>query len=267
MKKLLISLIFLPLLSFGPDRSAPTLNGAYQLVQVNGLASGKADPAKNQQTIKLLYNGHWTTLYQLSPSHKPGIKGGTYQVKDNKYHETKIFDSHQLLAGGSTLSFDYTLEKGKWLLRNFMSSEHSQKEPHEEYTSLLLEKEPLTYKNLEGVWQLRQTANGPASGADGIVKLKYYVYPMFVSLAYHPLTGQVIHFIGGRYFYDGKQVVEKVEYSSLSEVAAGSVHTTEITLHDHSFEQQSLDNNIGAYPEQHPSHRSNTDLWISAIAE
>jgi len=209
-------LFFLPVLFFSciiwsQDKA---LNGSYKIVKaVYGNENGNYNIDKTT-IIKIFKDGYWIgAFFNNQEKTFSGSGGGTYITKNGKYIETLNFYSWDSTAVGSTYNFNYKLASNRYFQEGKINSAKYQDYLIKEEFEKIEAKEPLQNNSLEGVWQL-ENANwgGEASGLGKVKEIKIYCYPRFAWAQYHPQTGQFIGAGGGTYSFDGKKLIEAIEY-------------------------------------------------------
>lgn len=191
--------------------SAQKPNGAY--------ISVAQDQQQKETTIKLFKDQHWMVAYPGSPS-KPfhGVGGGTFAIKDGKYVEKLDFFSLDSTAVGNEHTFAYQLTSSHFYQEGKVNTARYPDYLVKENYQRLDAEEPLQNTSLEGTWELQQAVWGDSKFGEGnykeVLGIKMYAYPRFAWVYYKPATRQVIAAGGGTYRFDGKKLLEKLEYHS-----------------------------------------------------
>lgn len=217
MKKILVSILLI--LATGPG-IAQKLDGAFILTggQHGDRILAKADVEK-EKIIKIFKNGYWIGAFFGNPQQPfNGTCGGTYKTEKGTYIETVDFYSWDSTAVGDTYSFKYSLSNDKYVQDGKMNSEKYPDYIIREEFSKLKSKIPLKDASMEGVWVLQDATWKDETGKESSVKnyeqIKIYSYPRFAYAQYNPATKQFIGAGGGTYQYDGKKLIERIEYST-----------------------------------------------------
>lgn len=216
MKKIIsLALIIFPALwSF----AQVSLNGAYKIVHAQyGTDTASWSNHKDTKIIKIFKDGYWIGAFFGSPN-KPfdGCGGGTYNTDNNKYIETLNFYSWDKTAAGKTFSFEYTLAGNTYTQRGKINSDRYKDYLIEEVFEKIGSPEGLKNNALEGVWQL-ENGQWPGIKTDepkfkNLREIKIYCYPRFAWAQYDSTTSEFIGAGGGTYQFDGKNLVENIEY-------------------------------------------------------
>ena len=196
--------------------SAQKLDGAFAVTAAQyGTDTVSKAELQKQHIVKIFKDGYWIATFFGDPKQPfNGTGGGTYTTNAGKYSETLSFYSWDSTAVGKTYTFDYTLNANKYHQQGNINSD--------KYKDYLIKEDfnrmdsDLSLKNasLEGVWKL--TNANWSEAADGSLKdleqIKIYSYPRFAWAQYNPKTGQFLGAGGGTYQYDGKMLVEHIDY-------------------------------------------------------
>ena len=201
------------------NKKHPPIDGAYTLV---GAQYGDSTLSQNDiaeyKTIKVLKNGYWmaATFFGSPKITVESASGGTYTLKDDKYIETVNFSSENGSAAvGKTYSFNYKLRGDTYTREGIISNDKCENCPiKEEYHKMALDK-GLRDTSLEGVWKTRESEwFGKKTEDPDLIHFKIYSYPRFAWGAYHSKGKDFIGVGGGTYHYDGKKLIEHLEYFS-----------------------------------------------------
>lgn len=219
------TIFLLLLILIGTPGDSQPLEGAFRITKAQyGNDTVTAGRLMGENIIKIFKNGYWIAAFFGNPKRPfSGCGGGTYETNDGKYKETLAYYSWDSTAVGRQYIFDYKLTPVSYMQTGYMESE---KYPHflikEEFKKLESEV-PLKNNSLEGVWQL-QSAVVDSSGKSvpqPFEQIKVYCYPRFAWAQYNLQTKQFIGAGGGSYQYDGKKLVEHIEYITY-DLALGS---------------------------------------------
>ena len=181
---------------------------------------------EKQKVIKIFKNGYWIGAFFGNPQQPfNGTCGGTYKTENGKYIETVNFYSWDSTAVGDTYSFNYSLNKDSYIQDGKMDSEKYPNYIIREEFAKLKSDIPLKDPSMEGVWVLQDATWKDVAGKENSVKnyeqIKIYSYPRFAYAQYNPVTRQFIGAGGGTYQYDGKKLIEHIEYTTYND-AIGS---------------------------------------------
>lgn len=114
------------------DGKPGALSGAWLITgrTVNGKATSNRPGAR--RTMKILSGTRFQWIaYNVDTKEFFGTGGGTYTTVDGKYTETLEFFSRDNSRVGSTLTFDFSIEEGRWRHKGLSSKG----EPIDEYWS------------------------------------------------------------------------------------------------------------------------------------
>ena len=114
------------------DGKPGALSGAWLITgrMVNGKATSNRPGAR--RTMKILSGTRFQWIaYNVDTKEFFGTGGGTYTTIDGKYTETIEFFSRDNSRVGSTLTFDFSIEEGRWRHKGLSSKG----EPIDEYWS------------------------------------------------------------------------------------------------------------------------------------
>jgi hypothetical protein len=238
-------IILLLLLVISTSTMAQKLDGAF--IVTGGQHGDKQlskDDVEKQKVIKIFKNGFWICAYFGNPQQPfNGTCGGTYKTEKGKYIETIDYYSWDSTAVGDTYSFNYKLDKNTYIQDGKMDSE---KYPdyviREEYTRLKA-KEPLKNSSMEGVWILQDAfwkdENGKENPVKNFEQIKIYSFPRFAYAQYNSQTKQFIGAGGGTYQYDGKKLVEHIEYTTYGDFLGSDYEVNILKQSDGSIQQVS----------------------------
>ncbi|HEY0678595.1 MAG TPA: hypothetical protein VGD17_09925 [Chitinophagaceae bacterium] len=177
------------------------IEGAYYLV------TDTASPA-GEVTMRMMREGYWIKASYLNSQIRTFTRcsGGTYLVKDGRCLQTKLFDSYEILETTPTDTFEISFGDAGFKLSNAEASEKYQRPKVDA---------ALTDTTLEGVWQM-VTAEwwGTKSSQQDFTQIKMFVHPCFMWVQYKPELNEFLGAGGGTYHYDGKQLLERLEFFS-----------------------------------------------------
>ena len=193
------------------------LDGAYKIIFAQHGSDTSIEAYEKTTIIKTFKNGYWITAFFGDPAKSfNGSGGGTYKIEGNHYTETLNFCSWDSTAAGQTYTFNYKLQGNKYTQESIINSpklkEHIIKENYEKINAA----SPLIDASLDGVWQLDSAIYADKKPGEFINRtaIKIYAYPRFAWAHYNSVTRQFIAAGGGTYQFDGKKVIEKLEYIS-----------------------------------------------------
>jgi len=192
--------------------------------------------ADDRFSIKVFQDGYWFVA-SLKKGNEvfSGMAGGTYDLSNGKYNESKEFYSWDSTAVGITTVFDYKITPTEFhqlgVLNTAKYPNYELKEIRERVTPA----EPLVDKGLEGAWKMQEGYWGGQSRFGegkyaGFSMVKIFAYPYAVYAYYDPVHKK---FDGGgvvRYQFDGKTLTETNELWSWDMKRRGKVETHKITL-------------------------------------
>ena len=207
-------LIFLLLLLSACQVKEPELEGSYILVDVNKGDSIllKKDSA-NRKTIKIIMNGYWLSA-TFSSNKKAAVEnasGGTYKVENNQYIETLSFLSEDESLVGKVYSYSYRLHNSNYVFDMIMANTKCENcFTGEEYFKIESDNR-LKNASLEGAWKMKE---GQAGYTDNNEIIRLFAYPSFIRTIYSLEEKRFINTYGGTYQFDGKELIEKIEYSN-----------------------------------------------------
>ena len=215
-------LIFLLLLLSACQVKEPELEGSYSLV---GVKKGdavllKEDTAK-RKTIKIIKNGYWLSA-TFSSDKKATVEnasGGTYKVENNRYVETLSFSSQDEFLVGKVYSYSYKLHNSNYVFDRIMGDTKCENcFTGEEYSKIKSDNR-LTDASIEGVWKMKEGQAGYNTNNQEVIRL--FAYPSFIRTIYSLKEKRFINTYGGTYKFDGKELIEKIEYSNY-QIQSGS---------------------------------------------
>lgn len=222
-----ISLLTLPFFSVAQKLEGPFKATAAQYGDIN------ADPLDmmKEQIVKVFKNGYWiATTFGNSLHPFKGCTGGTYEVKDGKYIEKVDFSSWDSTAVGKVFIFDCKVLPNQFAQKGYVNSvkypNHLVNESYRKIPPVY----PLKNHSLEGVWFLQSTVwDGDNPFPNPVTEIKIYTYPRFTWAQYDAATKRFIGAGGGTYRFDGKKLVETIEYFTY-EMALGTEFNVDVQL-------------------------------------
>lgn len=216
------SFLFFLILVVACHKKKPLIDGAYKLVAAQyGDSTLSQQDLTEYKTIKVLKNGYWmvTTFYGNTEITVESASGGTYKVNDDKYIETIDFSSESGSAVGKTYSFNYKLRDNTYTCEGIISNDKCENCPIKEEYHKIAPDNGLQDKSLEGVWKLQSSEwFGKKTEDPDYASFKIYSYPRFAWGAYHVKGKDFIGVGGGTYDYDGKKLIEHLEYFSFYDI-------------------------------------------------
>lgn len=192
------------------------------------------------KSVKIFKDGYWITGF-FGDQKRPfgGAGGGTYTVHNGKYVETLRFYSWDSTAVGKTYTFDYRLENDRYFQSGLINSDKYQNYLIKEEMDKLKPLCDLKDASLEGVWLLQESSyEGKSDFKAPIEQIKIYAYPRFAWARYNTSTGQFLGTGGGSYYFDGKKLIEHIEYITHN-IAMGTDLEIEVSLEGNKMEQTS----------------------------
>ena len=170
-----------------------------------------------RKTIKVMRNGYWLSA-TFSGNKKVTVEkasGGSYKVENNKYIEVINFSSQDESLVGEVYTYSYKLNDGKYIFSRRMRDAKCENCLIEEEHLKVGSRDNLKDEFLEGVWRL-QTSEwfGKKVEDSDLTTLKIYIYPRFAWGSYHSRGKDFIGTAGGTYDFDGKKLIEHVEFFS-----------------------------------------------------
>ena len=215
-------LIFLLLLLSACQVKEPELEGCYILVDVKKGDSIllKEDTAK-RKTIKIIKNGYWLSA-TFSSNKKATVEnasGGIYKVENNRYIETLSFSSQDESLVGKVYSYTYKLHNSNYGFDMIMGDTKCENcFTGEEYFKIESDNR-LKDVSIEGVWKMKEGQAGYNTNNEEVIRI--FAYPSFIRTIYSFEEKRFIDTYGGTYQFDGKELIEKIEYSN-SQIQSGS---------------------------------------------
>lgn len=235
-----ILLVFF-LANFSRWLQAQPLEGAYLLiVSQYGDEVTKEEERFMTKGVKLFKDGYWISASFGHPKYPfGGSGGGTFTTQNGKYSETLRYYSWDSTAVGKTYTFDYRLEGDRFTQSGFINSEKYQHYLIKEEMKRITPWCELKDASLEGVWFLQEASNnGESNFSVPMEQIKIYAYPRFAWARYNTATGQFLGTGGGSYFFDGKKLIEHIEYITY-DLAMGSDVEIEVELQGLHMQQSS----------------------------
>jgi hypothetical protein len=214
MKKIIYpALWFISIAAFGQQ----SLNGAFKAGKAKyGNESMNTD---SLTIIKIFKDGYWiAAFFSRSPVWFDGSCGGTYTTANGKYIETVNFYSWDSTAVGSVFTFNYSLDKNKYTQDGKMNSDKYKDYPIKEEYNKITSIEHLKNSSLEGAWVMQVGQWGKDKLGEGeyqnVIVRKIFSYPRFAFAYFDTVGKRFVGAGGGTYQFDGKTLIEKVEYWS-----------------------------------------------------
>lgn len=223
MKRLLFLGLITSLLALRTDEPVSKLNGAFRQTKNKYGTMTEWKSRDSVTVLKVFRDGYWFGVFydEKYRGGKPfnGACGGTYALKDGKYHETVTFYSWDSTAVGKVYAFDYAISKQQYEQYGKMTSDKYKDYPVNEVCERITATEPLKNNSLEGVWFMKEGYwGGQSRFGEGQYKdvqvVKIFSYPMAVYAYYNPKTRQFDGAGGCRYQFDGKTLTETNEFWS-----------------------------------------------------
>lgn len=228
-KFLMVLLLVLPEILFGQE-----ISGSFRLIE-GQYGDGPMEKMIGIQAVKLFKDGYWLTcFFGKQGEHHSGSGGGTFQVKGAKYIETLWFYSWDSTASKQTYVFDYTLKDDVYFQEGYINSDQYKNYLIREHTSRVKTKIPLVNASLEGAW-LQTGDKSP-----DVIGLKIFAYPSFQCSYFNEKTKEFLGTYGGRYWYDGKDLVEHIDFTTFGG-AIGMEREIPLKLKGSSFRQPRID--------------------------
>lgn len=232
--------ILLLTLSFPLLNQAQQLEGAFLLrASQYGDKVNSEEKSLSRKVVKIFKDGYWITGFFGHQQHPfDGSGGGTYTTENGKYIETLRFYSWDSTAAGKTYTFDYRLAGDRYFQTGFINSDKYKNYVIKEEMSRIRPVCELKNDALEGVWFLRESLYDDVKSE--IVRpmemVKIYAYPRFAWARYNTANGQFLGAGGGSYSFDGKKLIEHIEYITY-DVALGSDIEAEVQLEGRQMQQ------------------------------
>lgn len=192
------------------------------------------------KSVKLFKDGYWISAAFGNQKYPfGGSGGGTFTTNNGKYMETLRFYSWDSTARGKTYTFDYRLEGNQFFQSGFINTEKYQNYLIKEEMTRMIPVCALQNAALEGVWMLKEAStNGKSEFSSPMEQFKIYAYPRFAWARYDTSTGQFLGTGGGSYSFDGKKVIEHLEYITY-DLALGTDVEIEVVLQGARMQQTS----------------------------
>jgi hypothetical protein len=204
------ALLFLTLLFTACSLKEQKLDGAYILVAAKYDDSNfTKNNAEGYKTIKVFKNGYWIST---SFTEKSIIEcyGGAYKIKDEYCTQIVNFNSTDTSVIGKEYSYEYDLDD-KDSSANFIGVNLNKKSYEKEVYEKINAPEPLKNTSLEGVWIMKP---GQAGYNDKNEIIRIFSFPAFTRTVYNFKEKRFANTYGGTYRFDGKELIEKIEYSN-----------------------------------------------------
>ena len=185
------------------------LDGAYEII--SGLKDLSALGKDSVRTITLFKNGYWIST---SFTKKMIIKcsGGSYNIKNNHCIQTVNFNSVDTSTIGKEYRHEYNSDD-KYLIASFAAIGTNKKTDSEIVYKKISISEPLQNASLEGVWFPKPGQAGYGY-TDNKEVIRIFAFPAFVRTIYSFKEKRFLDTYGGTYQFDGKELIEKIEYSN-----------------------------------------------------
>lgn len=229
-------LITLPILV-----QAQPLEGAY-LLQASqyGNEVTKNEDTRATKAVKIFKDGYWISAAFGNQKYPfGGSGGGTFTTQNGKYNETLRYYSWDSTAVGKTYSFDYRLEQDRFIQSGYINSDKYQNYLIKEEMTKIIPVCNLNDASLEGAWFLKEAfLEGKPDFSAPMEQIKIYAYPRFAWARYNTATGQFLGTGGGSYYFDGKKLIEHLEYMTY-DLAIGSDVEIAVTLQGKRMQQSS----------------------------
>jgi hypothetical protein len=185
------------------------LDGAYILVAAKYEDSTLSkNNSENKKTIRVCKNGYWINICFTQKS-IINCYGGTYKIKDEHCTQTVDFNSTDTSVIGKEYSCEYDLDN-KYSSISFTGVDLNKKGYEKEVYKKISNAEPLKNASLEGVWMMRP---GQAGYTDNNEIIRIFSFPAFTRTIYNFKEKKFKNTYGGTYQFDGKELIEKIEYS------------------------------------------------------
>lgn len=240
-------LFFLGIVSaFMADEPVSKLNGAYRQVRYK---FGNMTTWQNRDSvtvIKVFKDGYWFAGWYADKRRGTkafnGVGGGTYELKNGKYHEKIAYYSWDSTAVGKVLAMNYQVDQKAFKQTGFLNSEKYKNYEVSEVDERIQPKVPLKNRDLEGVWLMQEGTWGNTSLGKGKYKdikvVKIFSYPLVVYAYYNPKTGQFNGAGAGKYQYDGNVLTETNEFFSWDMAQTGVKNNFKITKQGDTYIQE-----------------------------
>lgn len=246
MKKVGFLLILGMLCAFVADEPVSKLNGAYRQTRYKFGKMTKWQNRDSVRVIKVFKDGYWFSGWYADKRRgsKPfdGVGGGTYELKNGKYHEKIDYYSWDSTAVGKVLPMDYQVDRKAFKQTGFLNSEKYKNYEVSEVDERISPKEPLKNRELEGVWLMQEGTWGNTSLGKGKYKgikvVKIFSYPLVVYAYYNPKTRQFNGAGAGKYQYDGKTLTETNEFFSWDMTQTGVKNNFKVTKQGDKYIQE-----------------------------
>lgn len=229
MKKTLFPL--LAVLLFNGFAAAQKPDGAFRFIGgQHGDNTIAQQDLQKQHVIKIFKDGYWMAAYFGNPE-KPfnGVGGGTYTAVNGKYTEKLDYYSWDSTAVGDTYTFDFSVTGDNYFQNGKMDSEKYPDYTIREEFAKIKSSLPLQNTSLEGAWLLQKVTWTPdGKDAKTFDQVKIYAYPRFAWAQFDRKNKKFIGAGGGTYQYDGKKLVERIEYITYP-LALGTEYEINVT--------------------------------------
>jgi hypothetical protein len=204
------ALLFLTLLIAACTLKEEKLDGAYILVAAKHEDSTfSKNKSENYKTIRIFKNGYWINT-SFTQKLIINCYGGTYKIKGEGYTQTVNFNSIDTSIIGKELSCEYDLDD-KYSTASFTGVDLNKKSYEKEVYEKISNTESLKNRSLEGVWIMRP---GQAGYNDNNEIIRIFSFPAFTRTVYNFKEKRFENTYGGTYQFDGKKLIEKIEYSN-----------------------------------------------------
>lgn len=205
MEKLLFSFLLLPIACSVREQK---LGGAYEVVS-ESTDSSTLDKDR-VYTVALFKNGCWiTTSFTQTSIIK--CSGGYYNIRNKYCVQTVNFNSIDTFTIGKEYRHDYNSDE-KYLIANFAGISANKVQNEKDLFKKVSTSDPLENASLEGAWMMKSGQGGYNTNNDDVIRI--FSYPYFVRTIYSLKEKRFNNVYGGTYQFDGKVLIEKVEYSN-----------------------------------------------------
>ncbi|MFT4016215.1 MAG: hypothetical protein QM668_04570 [Agriterribacter sp.] len=218
-------------------------DGAYELISASYGDSSLGRENVETKTIKAYKNGFWisATSFAYSKITFGNAMGGTYVLRDGKCMEKVSFSSEDSSLIGKTFSFDYKLSGEQYSQNRKFEYKNKQYEVVEKYKRIIGNAE-LDDSSLEGVWERKKGEwNGQESEDPDFYSFKIFSYPIFIWAQYHLKDKDFIGVGGGRYQFNGKRLIEHLEYLSYGPIVPSDIEIDILKFTADSIQQETTD--------------------------
>lgn len=218
------------------------IDGAYILVSAKyGDSALSKEKLAAHKTIRVFKKGYWVNVTysgHLKTTVETAI-GGTYIIKNDSCTEMVNFFSEDNSMVGRIQSSEYSLDGSKYFRRGKMDNSNV---TEEEYNKIITDT-ALKDTSLEGVWKRNfgEWFGDDSKKDTDFMQFKIYAYPNFVWAQYHVKGKDFIGVGGGTYQYDGKKLVEHVEYISYARTTPGNLEINVTKLPSNQIKQETAD--------------------------